>query len=109
MFHQNDRADSVPEYGSIGIAGALPFTPAGIGVFEIALDRLYQVVPIADTSNVSGIIVALAFRLVTIMVAMIGVVFYWSSRSEVRAIIEEGEAEQQEEKARAGSSPNSTA
>jgi len=59
------------------IAGALPFTPAGLGSFELAMDELYRVVPVAGTSGVSGVLLALAYRLVTIAIAAIGVVYSW--------------------------------
>jgi hypothetical protein len=75
------------------VAGALPFTPAGLGAFEYATDQLYQWVPAAGTSQVSGIIVALTYRLTTIMVAMIGVAYYWTSRREVQQAMEDAESD----------------
>ncbi len=75
------------------VAGALPFTPAGLGAFEYAMDALYKLVPAPGTSQVSGIIVALAYRLTTIFVAMIGVAYYWTSRSEVRQAMENAESD----------------
>ncbi len=74
------------------LAGALPFTPAGFGAFEFAIDQLYRIVP-AGTSHVSGILIALAFRLMTILVAAIGVVVYWLGRGEVRQLLKQAEQE----------------
>jgi len=73
------------------VAGALPFTPAGLGSFEIAMEALYQLVPAPGSGEVSGILVALVYRLITIGMAAIGVVYYWLSRSEVREVMQEAE------------------
>lgn len=73
------------------VAGALPFTPAGFGTFEFALEKLYQIVPAATDNDVAGILVALVYRLMTIVVAALGTVFYWSSRSEVRQVLEDAQ------------------
>jgi uncharacterized membrane protein YbhN (UPF0104 family) len=59
------------------LAGALPLTPAGLGSFEIAMTELYRIVPAAGSATVSGILIALAFRLTTISIAAIGVLFFW--------------------------------
>ena len=60
---------------------------------EGAMAFLYAQVPAAGTSQVSGVIVALTYRLITILVAMIGVVYYWTSRKEVQEAMEEAEQE----------------
>jgi len=73
-------------------AGALPVTPAGLGTFELAVSELYKLVPVQ--ANEEGIIVALAYRLMTVLIAAIGAVYYWSSRREVSEILEEAEREQ---------------
>lgn len=73
------------------VAGALPFTPAGLGTFELAMERLYVLVP-AHTDG-DGVIVALCYRLITIIVAAIGMVYYLTSRKEVSAIMAEAEHE----------------
>jgi len=74
------------------VAGALPLTPGGLGEFEVAMDVLYNLVPVEGRDY--GIIVALAYRLITILIAAIGVVYYWSSRREVAEVLEEAESEQ---------------
>ncbi|MFW6170589.1 MAG: lysylphosphatidylglycerol synthase transmembrane domain-containing protein [Planctomycetota bacterium] len=77
------------------VAGALPFTPAGFGAFEFALEKLYQIVPTAENISAAGVLVALVYRLLQIVVAAIGMLIYWSSRSEVRQLIEEVEHNQE--------------
>lgn len=71
------------------VAGALPFTPAGLGTFELAMDQLYLLIP--DPPRSDGILVALAYRLITIVIAVIGVGYYWASRREVRELLDEAE------------------
>lgn len=66
------------------LVGALPFTPAGLGTYEIAMETLYRIVP--ANPSVPGVTVALLYRLLTIGVAAIGVVVYWTSRREFAAI-----------------------
>ncbi len=73
----------------IGIlAAAVPITPAGLGVFEAALEWLYTVVPAQET-EASGTMVALTFEIVKIIVACGGVLFYWLSRAEIQTVLEE--------------------
>jgi uncharacterized protein (TIRG00374 family) len=69
------------------VAGALPLTPAGLGSFELAMDELYARVPAAGAGDVIGVLVALVFRLVSIAIAAVGVVYYWTSRREVEAVL----------------------
>jgi glycosyltransferase 2 family protein len=71
------------------VAGALPFTPAGLGTFELAMDQLYLLIP--DPPRPDGILVALAYRLITIVIAIIGVGYYWASRREVRELLDDAE------------------
>jgi hypothetical protein len=66
------------------LVGALPFTPAGLGTYELAMETLYRIVP--ANPSVPGVTVALLYRLLTIGVAAIGVVVYWTSRREFAAI-----------------------
>jgi uncharacterized protein (TIRG00374 family) len=83
------------------VAGSLPFTPAGLGTFEIAMAELYRIVPSEESRQVAGILVALAYRLTTIVVAAIGVVYYWTCRSEVKELMAAAETAREEEAAHA--------
>ena len=78
------------------LASALPITPAGIGVFEVAIESLYRVVPRIET-DASGTLVALAFEIVKVVMAVIGMVFYWTANAEVRESLEAAELEAAEE------------
>lgn len=77
------------------VVGALPFTPAGFGAFEFALEKLYQLVPAADNITAAGVLVALVYRLLQIVVAAIGMLIYWCSRGEVRQVMEDAQQNQE--------------
>lgn len=70
------------------LASALPITPAGLGVFEGAVDWLYDHVP-AKPTLASGILVALVFEIVKVIVAVLGTIFYWTANEEVRDSLEQ--------------------
>lgn len=95
--------DGVPSFGEhlivvplATLAGAMPFTPAGLGAFELALDQLYLLLPQGGVVLVSGVTVALAFRMMTFVIAGIGVVYYWTCRREVKAVLIAAQDEQGE-------------
>ena len=69
--------------------------PAGLGTFEAAMKILYQEIPAQGGGD--GFLVALVFRLITIVIAAIGVVYYWIGRREVGELLREAEHEQEEE------------
>ncbi|MDA1053068.1 MAG: lysylphosphatidylglycerol synthase transmembrane domain-containing protein [Planctomycetota bacterium] len=73
------------------VAGAIPFMPGGLGTFEFAMEKLYTYVPANGPGDVIGVLVALSYRIVTIAIAGVGVVFYWTSRQEVREVMNEAE------------------
>ena len=75
------------------VAGALPLTPAGLGTMEAAMDYLYGQLSSGDGSETWGLLVALVYRMITIAVAIVGAVVYWTSRREVAAVM--AAAEQQ--------------
>ncbi|OYP34973.1 YbhN family protein [Rhodopirellula sp. MGV] len=78
------------------LASALPITPAGIGVFEAAIEWLYHLIP-AEPTLASGTLVALTFEIVKVIIAIIGTVFYWTAGEEVRESLEEAEHETETE------------
>ncbi|NNE00629.1 MAG: flippase-like domain-containing protein [Pirellulaceae bacterium] len=72
------------------LMSALPLTPAGVGVLEATIDKLYKVVPMAKTSA-SGTLVALVFEMVKVVLGIIGTIFYWTANAEVMESLEEAE------------------
>ncbi len=59
-------------------AGALPLAPGGIGLQEGALAGLFRLLPDLP-ANFRGILVATVYRLLTLSIAGIGVVYYFAS------------------------------
>ncbi len=41
----------------------------------------------------AGLLVSLAYRVITVLIAMVGVVIYWASHSELSEVLHEAEAE----------------
>ena len=74
------------------LASALPITPAGLGVFEGTVDWLYNNIP-ASPTLASGMMVALVFEIVKVIVAMIGTIFYWTAGDEVRDTLDDASHE----------------
>jgi len=85
------------------LANAAPL-PGGIGGMEFALNFLYQAFSKADATADMGFVVALAFRLVLLSVAMVGVFVYLMRRKEIDSLQEEGASE----KNVASQTPNET-
>lgn len=78
------------------VAGALPLMPAGLGALEFSMDFLYQEFAARQDQQVAarkgmGTIVSLVFRMVTICVAVVGVIVYWTSRREVGQVMDDAE------------------
>jgi uncharacterized protein (TIRG00374 family) len=73
-------------------AGALPL-PGGLGAQEGALELLYRAVASTTVVEGRGLIVALGFRAITMLVAVVGMVYYLSARREVGKLIEIAEQE----------------
>lgn len=67
--------------------------PLPVGPVEVVLDELYR----DETGKPGmGLVVMLAYRLVCLMTAMLGVFFYFSSRNEIRETMEEQNTPQTE-------------
>lgn len=64
------------------VAGALPIAPAGLGVQELALVEMFKQLPDVD-DKFSGLAVAAAYRIVTIFVSLIGLIYYFTSQIRI--------------------------
>jgi glycosyltransferase 2 family protein len=71
------------------LAGAIPITPAGLGTLELATDKLYS--SLGGIEAGVGAIATLAHRLSMAAVAVVGLVYYFAYRAEVREVIAEAE------------------
>lgn len=76
------------------LANTVPL-PGGIGAFEAALNFLYRAVAPTTVAANRGLVVALGYRIATLLVAAIGVFYYLSRRQEVADLLHEAEQEQQ--------------
>lgn len=76
------------------LANVTGVLPVNIGPFEYVLDVLYAAVPLADGSRLApgqGLVVALAYRIVTVLTAAIGVSYYFAGRAELAAAMRSAE------------------
>jgi uncharacterized membrane protein YbhN (UPF0104 family) len=78
--------------------GAIPLAPNGLGTFEVTVEFLYQHLPngIAAVPS-AGFVVALGYRLITVVIAMIGAGVYFASRREMSEVLHEAEEAVDEE------------
>ena len=79
------------------VANALPL-PGGLGAFEAALQFLYSSFskfgsPALSEKPISGLIVAFGFRLITLLIAAIGVIFYLARKKDLDELIDEAQHE----------------
>ena len=76
------------------VFAAIPISPGGMGTLELAITELYVSVPGEELSKANAITVALGFRVLTIGLAFIGAVFYWTNRASVDRTMAEASAEE---------------
>ncbi len=62
------------------LAGIVPLTPGGVGLLEEAVNALYKLNGAADGT---GILTCLAYRAVTLAIALIGMGYYLTARREI--------------------------
>jgi uncharacterized membrane protein YbhN (UPF0104 family) len=69
-------------------AGAIPLTPSGLGIAEGAAGQLFAS---AGYRRGDGVLVAIAFRVMTYVMVCVGAVYYLRARRSVDAAIHEAE------------------
>ena len=67
--------------------------PLPMGPFEAVLDFLYTCVSDGAIPSGQGLVVALTYRLICILIAVIGICYYLGSRAEVTEVMHEAEEE----------------
>jgi len=78
------------------VTGVLPLP---MGPFEAVLDLLYAAVPLPGGKPMAlgqGLVVALAYRIVTVLIAAVGIGYYLGSRAEVADVLHQSQAESRE-------------
>jgi len=84
------------------LSAAMQVIPVPVGPTECALEFLYRNVPPvvgAAVQDGQGLVVSLAYRIVTILIAASGVYYYFSNRRELSEVIHEAEEEEAAEQA----------
>jgi hypothetical protein len=79
------------------VTGVLPLP---FGPFEFVLDLLYQYVAIEEKLAIAsgqGLVVAFAYRLMTLLLAAFGIPYYFGNRREMAEVMHEAEEEEREE------------
>jgi uncharacterized membrane protein YbhN (UPF0104 family) len=77
------------------LASAVPVSVSGLGVFEGVLDVLYVQLSGGAVAPGTGFVVGLAYRVMTIGVAIIGFGYYLANRAIVRQVMKQASAEEQ--------------
>jgi len=75
------------------LSAAAGVIPLAMGPMEVVLDFLYA--NIFGLDKRQGFVVALGYRLVTLLIAMVGVCYYLGARREVAEVMHEAEDEQE--------------
>ena len=75
-----------------GAASALPISPGGLGTFEATLKYLLTTVASPAVGEADSVIIPLLFRIMTMVVAGVGFVLYWSSRKQIQAAMRDAVA-----------------
>ena len=78
------------------LSAATGVLPLPLGPFEYVLDFLYAHVPVEGPTIVEGqgLVVALTYRLITLLIAALGIFYYLGNRREMAEVIHEAEAEE---------------
>ncbi len=77
-------------------SSATSVIPLSLGPFEIVLNILYADIPLPDGGHMvlgQGLVVALGYRVITLLLAAVGLFYYLGSRREVAEGIHEAELE----------------
>lgn len=75
------------------LTGVLPLPMSGLGAFEAALEFLYRHLPDGTAAAPNkGLVTALGYRVITMLIATIGVAYYLRGRREVSDALHDAEA-----------------
>jgi len=79
------------------LSAAVGVIPLPMGPFEWVLENLYRATPLPDGTLLpagQGLVVALGYRVITLLIAAIGMCYYLAGRREVSEVLHEEEQEQ---------------
>jgi hypothetical protein len=80
------------------ITGVLPLAPNGLGTFEALVEFMYRQLMGTNAIDGAGFLVSIGYRLITVLIAIIGAFVYYFNRREMTAVLHEAEAEAAAEK-----------
>jgi len=87
---------SLPQHFVVNpLSASTGVLPLPVGPFELVLDLLYFRVSGGVIPRGQGLVVALGYRLICILIALVGVCYYLTSRSELAEVVHEAKQEQQ--------------
>jgi uncharacterized protein (TIRG00374 family) len=90
--HEPTWAEHLVIVPTAGLVGAIPITPSGLGTMELAVEELYKTMPGGDDDRTGdGTLVALGRRTTELAVALVGLVFYFTHRRQMREVYAEAE------------------
>ncbi len=80
-------SDQIIMWAVAGSVGALPIAPGGLGTFELTYQWLYE--QMATTMSVAneGFLVALLYRVMSLIAAGVGIVVYLNCRREIQDVL----------------------
>ena len=94
------------------VSAATGVIPLPVGPFEAVLDYLYTKAPVAAGEVIKpgqGFVIALGYRICTVIIAAVGICYYLGSREEVAKYLHEAKVEaDQDEDAHGESEPRKT-
>lgn len=77
----------------VSMAATAAPLPGGIGAFEATFAFMYQALAPNGVLPVQGLVIAAAYRAITLVIALIGVVYYIADRREVKELMNEAQEE----------------
>ncbi len=78
----------------VPVSNVASVIPLPMGPFEAVLDFLYASAHVAGVVSGQGLVVALAYRLITGLIAALGVFYYFGNRREMAEVMHEAEDEE---------------
>jgi uncharacterized protein (TIRG00374 family) len=87
-----DFQSQVVMWNIAGAVGTLPLSPGGLGTFETAYSKLYEVIPVGGRPLEDGFVVSLILRVISVIIAAIGVAVYFVARKEMKQLLTEAES-----------------
>ena len=76
------------------LSAAMQAIPLPMGPTEYALDLLYSHTPGPPVLDGQGLVVALAYRILCVLIAVLGLPFYFTSRREMAQVMHEAEEDE---------------